>query len=160
MNSRANWHNFSWTQEVLSECFYIVKVASTVHWDCGVFFLGDSQKPSRKGSEQSALGNPSWAWVLDQKASGGPFQPQPFVVLRSFESQDSSEKPSNYLSLGDQKIKWLKMCPIFWGFCGSSSAISSGHIFLTQEQKNKVSYLASLSEVEGWSEWRNNVPNG
>lgn len=119
--------------------FILWRWLSTVHWDCGIFILGDSWKPSRNGSEQSAVGNPSWARLLDQKTQRGPFQPQPFVVLWPCESHDSSEKPNNYLSLGgDQKIKWLKMRPIFWGFWAHSPVDT----FFLHRNKNKVSNVA------------------
>lgn len=46
--------------------------------DYGVYILGDTLNPRRKGAKQPGLGDLAWAGDLNQMTSRGPFRPQLF----------------------------------------------------------------------------------
>lgn len=103
-------------QETLLYCDGNWALEQVAKKDCGVSILRDTQKLSRHGAGQPALGDPAWAEVLvDQMTSRGPCQPQPFCDFVSYEltvaqsSYPQHHNTSMYLS--------FPSCVHFYAFC-------------------------------------------
>lgn len=68
-------------EEKLFHCESDGALAQIAQRGGGVFVFGDLQKPSGHGPEQSSLGDPAWAGMLDHMTSGGPSYRDPSVIL-------------------------------------------------------------------------------
>jgi len=71
------WEAPSQHQETLFCCEGGKTLAQVCQGGCGVYLLRNTQKSSRHGPGQPALGLPGQAGGLDHTNFRGPFQPQP-----------------------------------------------------------------------------------